>query len=56
MIGDAKGLTRFKKGWSTCTRTAYLCGRIFDRKRYMALASDGGSVHNYVPSYGHGNP
>ncbi len=28
------GLTHFKKGWATGTRTAYLCGRIFDRARY----------------------
>lgn len=31
---DDDGLTRFKRGWATGTRTAYLCGRIFDRERY----------------------
>jgi len=32
------GLTMFKQGWSTGTKTAYLCGRIFDRSRYEQLA------------------
>src|SRR5262249_35033090 len=29
------GLSRFKAGWSNGTRTAYLCGRIFDRSKYQ---------------------
>lgn len=32
------GLTRFKRGWASGTRTAYLCGRICDPERYAALA------------------
>lgn len=31
------GLTRFKRGWSTGTRTAYFCGRVFDRQKYNEL-------------------
>jgi hypothetical protein len=31
--GDGRdGLTRFKRGWTTLTRTAFFCGRIFDRR------------------------
>jgi len=36
--GDSSdGLSRFKRGWATDTRDAYICGRIFDRERYDAL-------------------
>jgi len=31
------GLTRFKRGWSTETQTAYFCGRIFDQKKYLEI-------------------
>lgn len=31
------GLTRFKSGWASGTRTAYLCGRIFNHDAYEAL-------------------
>jgi hypothetical protein len=34
----ADGLTRFKKGWSTGSRTVYLCGRIFNRALYHRLS------------------
>src|SRR5579864_3144873 len=33
----AEGLTWFKRGWSQETRTAYFCGRIFDRERYAEI-------------------
>jgi len=33
------GLARFKRGWSNDRRTAYLCGRILDRRKYRELAS-----------------
>ncbi len=42
------GLTRFKRGWATGTRSAYLCGRVLDRERYAALA---GSPSTYFPAY-----
>ncbi len=31
------GLSRFKQGWSTGMRTAYFCGRIFDREKYEEM-------------------
>ena len=46
---ESGGLGRFKKGWSTGTRTAYLCGRVFDREAYEAL-SPGGDT-GYFPAY-----
>jgi hypothetical protein len=49
---EANGLARFKRGWSTGTRTAYLCGRILNPAAYQQLVSDahtGGS--GYFPLY-----
>lgn len=43
------GLTRFKKGWATESRTAYLCGHIFDPERYQTLSSK--SQTGYFPAY-----
>lgn len=31
------GLSQFKRGWSTKTRTAYFCGRILDRSKYEEI-------------------
>ncbi len=46
------GLTRFKRGWSTGTRTAYFCGRIFDRARYEQIAkAKGNNATDYFPAY-----
>ena len=46
------GLTRFKRGWSTGTRTAYFCGRIFNDEKYArALAQRGLSDNGYFPAY-----
>ena len=46
------GLTRFKRGWSTGTRTAYFCGRIFDPQKYQEIVN---SKHiqptNFFPAY-----
>lgn len=51
----ADGLARFKKGWSTDTRTAYFCGRIFDQRLYdEALAGQRPSARDYFPAYRHG--
>ncbi|MBD0373812.1 MAG: GNAT family N-acetyltransferase [Pyrinomonadaceae bacterium] len=47
------GLTRFKRGWATGTRTAYLCGRIFQPDKYRELAGDAGGS-NYFPAYRRG--
>jgi Acetyltransferase (GNAT) domain len=43
------GLSRFKRGWATGTRAAYLCGRILDRERYAELAN--GRPGEYFPAY-----
>lgn len=49
------GLTRFKKGWSTDTKTAYFCGRIFDRQRYKEIVDKKGiSYTNFFPAYRYG--
>ncbi len=46
------GLTRFKQGWATGTRTAYLCGRVLDRERYAYIASGSGTASTtYFPAY-----
>jgi len=53
--GRADGLSRFKQGWSTGTRTAYICGRILDAARYASLASTmGASRTTYFPAYRRG--
>lgn len=49
---EADGLTRFKRGWATGTRTAYFCGRIFDRAKYdEALRARGIASTDYFPAY-----
>jgi hypothetical protein len=49
------GLSRFKRGWSTGTRTAYLCGRIFNRARYEQLVKVKGiEATDYFPAYRQG--
>lgn len=51
------GLARFKQGWSTGTRAAYLCGRVFDRDRYAALAAAmpaAEGTSSYFPAYRRG--
>ena len=48
----ANGLSRFKRGWATDQRTAYLCGRIFDHTRYEALTAATDRVDSiYFPAY-----
>ena len=56
-----RGLSAFKRGWSTGTRPAYFCGRIFDRDRYRELArareialGAGTSLAPYFPAYREG--
>jgi hypothetical protein len=53
LINDpADGLSRFKRGWSTRTQTAYLCGRIFDAASYHALSEARGLAGAaYFPAY-----
>ena len=46
------GLSRFKRGWSTGTRTAYLCGRILDQARYAEIVRDKAIANtSYFPAY-----
>jgi hypothetical protein len=48
------GLTAFKRGWATETRTAYFCGRIFDREKYDVLAATEAQRSGYFPAYRRG--
>lgn len=49
------GLDRFKAGWATGTRPAYLCGRILDPDLYARLAAGGASSDTgYFPAYRQG--
>lgn len=50
---EKDGLSRFKKGWSNTTRTAYFCGRIFDRRRYGLILEDKRLLRHsdYFPAY-----
>jgi hypothetical protein len=46
------GLTRFKRGWATATRTAYLCGRILQRAVYDELSAERSRPGTpYFPAY-----
>src|SRR5215213_167111 len=48
----ADGLTRFKRGWATGTRTAYFCGRIFDQSKYdEAMRARNITATDYFPAY-----
>jgi hypothetical protein len=49
--GDSTdGLTRFKRGWSNGTRTAYLCGRVLSPLRYSTLTT-GLPPTSFFPAY-----
>jgi hypothetical protein len=46
------GLTKFKKRWSTDTRSSYLCGKIINRELYNELIKSKGITGNdYFPLY-----
>lgn len=49
--GRQDGLTRFKRGWASATRTAYLCGRILQRGVYDELAAARSPGTPYFPAY-----
>ena len=52
---NSDGLTQYKQGWSTGTRTSYFCGRILDRKKYAEIVSASGmEATNYFPAYRNG--
>jgi hypothetical protein len=44
------GLSSFKRGWATGTKTTYFCGRVLNRKRYQALAARSIDT-SYFPAY-----
>ena len=49
------GLSKFKAGWSNEQRWVYLCGKIFDKKKYSELAAQNNSSEStYFPSYREG--
>jgi hypothetical protein len=45
------GLTRFKQGWSTETRPAYLCGRILRPDAYARLSAAAPAETKFFPAY-----
>ncbi len=46
------GLVRFKRGWATGTRTAYLCGEVFDEAAYRSLVHETQTEGaDYFPQY-----
>lgn len=46
------GLVRFKRGWASEERTAYLCGRVLDRAAYARLAGrHPGGPPEWFPAY-----
>ena len=52
LAGANDGLTRFKRGWATGTRTAYFCGRIFDQSKYdEAVRARNITATDYFPAY-----
>ncbi|GAB4531034.1 MAG: hypothetical protein Kow0063_09830 [Anaerolineae bacterium] len=49
------GLRRFKRGWATGVLTAYFCGRVFDRDRYLEIVKlKEASTTDYFPAYRQG--
>ncbi len=49
---ESDGLSRFKRGWASETRTAYFCGRIFDHDNYNKIGKlNSMSEHGYFPAY-----
>ncbi len=45
------GLARFKRGWATGSRTAYLCRHVGDVARYAALTEKRPADDSYFPAY-----
>jgi hypothetical protein len=49
---SSEGLSRFKRGWATGTRTAYLCGRVFDTLKYCEFSAQTNTASSdYFPAY-----
>jgi hypothetical protein len=45
------GLTRFKQGWATGTRSVYFCGRILQPETYQRLTGENPNMISYFPAY-----
>jgi hypothetical protein len=56
--GESKddGLSRFKRGWANQELPAYVCGRIFDRSAYSALAAGIRGHGRWFPAYRAADP
>ena len=52
-LASDDNLSDFKRGWSTGTRTSWLCGRVFDRDAYDSLTHSRGigDEDPYFPAY-----
>lgn len=51
-VAESGGLSQFKRGWATTTRTAYFCGRVYDRRKYEELVGQKGSgPEGFFPAY-----
>lgn len=51
-VQGSGGLSQFKRGWATTTRTAFFCGRIFDRAKYDELVRlKGPAPGDFFPAY-----
>ena len=51
-FASSDGLNRFKSGWSSEVRPAYLCGRILNRQRYLEIVKRSGQIaSSYFPAY-----
>ncbi len=51
-VDGTDGLSAFKRGWATGTRTAWLCGRVLQTVRYAQLTQGRESSHTtYFPAY-----
>ena len=49
---NTDGLSRFKRGWATGTRTVYFCGRIYNHARYAEIVKATGlGTTTYFPAY-----
>jgi len=51
-VDEKDGLAKFKSGWSTTTKTVYLCERILQPETYETLAGERQtSTEGYFPAY-----
>ena len=54
-VANGDSLIRFKRGWSSGTRTAYFCTKVLNPQDYWQLDADaGGPGGDYFPSYRRG--